>query len=610
MLFLFRNLSNLFRSINIIAGNLVKTMKEAEDLAYQEAPMGVLIYDENERFMWSNHYLLEMVKVEDPIGYKLLDLESNLINLIKSDKEWKVLEVNHKMYKAYHQADKRTLYFMDIDREYRMEKVAHNHEMVFGYLLLDDYDEVIQSMNDQEFATFEAGLLNRLTDWTQKYDVYLKRVEENKFILLFTRVSLNSLEKNEFSDLEAIKQFYYDANIPISISIGIAYLEDGKNAVDILSKNAQNNLDLALGRGGNQVVVKDGEGPARFYGGNNSLIERTNTRSKLVYQALIHQIDQASNVLISGHKTPDLDSMASALGVYKLVTEHKKVAKIIVDETGFNSDIINLLSSPQISYNLKNIFVDKEKSSEYVSSKTLIILVDHHRPSLSEAENLLVGGQSVVIIDHHRRGEEFPSNTVLTYIETSASSTSELITEFFMNQRNTNEALNHFESTALMAGIIVDTNNFSARTGSKTFDAASYLKSRGADMSQIQRILKEDLDLIKARNELIERTKVYQTKFAIAFGKEDQIIDNVTAAQAADEMLSLSEIEASFVVFRRTSDMIGISARSLGKINVQRVMENLGGGGHLSNAATQIADITIEDGIEMLKNSIDEILGG
>ncbi|HFI0464227.1 TPA: DHH family phosphoesterase [Streptococcus suis] len=611
IIFIIYNSTSFLTGINIISSRLVKNIEETKEFTYQATPLAILIYDEDFRFMWGNRSMLDLISEADPIGLTLDQMDPQFTNILDSHNEWRVQTFANKYYKVYHAKENQTIYFLDIDHEYQIEEESKYHHVVMGYLFLEDYDEVVQSMEDQEVANFDANLIRQLNEWASQNDIYIKRIEEDKFLLLLNLYHLEMLENTQFKEIDTIRQFYYEKNIPISFSIGIAYSNDRKNQLTRLAKEAQINLDLALGRGGDQIVVKEGDSPARFYGGDSDLTERrTNTRSKLVYQALINQINQASNVLISGHKVPDLDSIASALGIYKLVHEAKKTAKIIFDETSMNQDIQYLLDSPQISYNVKNIFVNPDKASEYLSQKTLIILVDHHRPSLSEAEAILGQGANIVVIDHHRRSEEFPLNTVLTYIEPAASSTAELVTEFFINERNAKEPLNRFEATALLAGIVIDTNNFSARTGSRTFDAASYLKSRGADMEQIQRFLKEDLSIIKRRNRLIERTQIYRDIYAISFGDNESILDTVTAAQAADALLGLSGVEASFVVYRRSEETIGISARSLGSVNVQKMMERLGGGGHLSNAATQIKNQSVDQAIDELKKLLDEVSGG
>lgn len=606
IVFILYNMNKFLTGVNVIASQLVHTIKESQEDIYRDSPIGIVIYDENQRFMWGNTTVLSIMNDKDVIGESLEVINRHFVEILAlDDEEWHVISMYDKIFRILHHPDTRTIYLIDFTFEEQIREHHKFNQIVYGYLLLDDYDEVVQSLNDQEASNFDAELINELNDWAVHQDIYIKRVEDDKFMLLMNMKTLEQLEAHRFQYFTEIREKYYARNIPISMSIGISYPNEDKYQINKLAREAQMNLDLALGRGGDQVVVRSGEDVARFYGGDTNPNEkRTNTRSKLVYQALINQINQASNVLISGHKYPDMDSIGSALGIYKIVLEQRKTAKIIVDETKFNSDIQQLLNSPQINYNLKNIFTDVESAKEYLIPKTLIILVDHHRPSLSEAEDLLFMEENIVIIDHHRRSEEFPSQTVLTYIEPYASSTSELITEFFMNMRNTTEPVNRFEATALLAGIIVDTNNFSMRTGSRTFDVASYLKSRGADTAQIQRMLKEDLSIVKKRNQLIENTEYFEAIYGISATSNDEITDHVTAAQAADSMLTLTAIEASFVIYRRSDSVVGISARSMGKINVQKIMEQLGGGGHLSNAATQLTNISIEEVKEQLKNAI------
>lgn len=607
--FVIYNSTKLLKGINVTASKLVKDIREANDDLYKDSPMGIIIYDENQRIMWGNRSAVQILNNKDAIGENLQSINPIFSKIFESRNDWIELMIDDHMYKILHLEDKKTIYFMDVNEEYHIRELRKHDKLVFGYLQLDDYDDVMQSMNDQEISNLDAELVTKLNEWASQNSIYIKRIEEDKFILLLNNKVLENLESGKFTFFKNIRQDYYSRNIPISISVGLSYPTEEYYQISNLAKEAQKNLDLALGRGGDQVVIRSGDEQTRFYGGDTNPSEkRTNTRAKLVYQSLINQIDQASNIIITGHKYPDLDSIASALGIYKIATEQRKMAKIIVNEQTFNTDIQQLLNSPQINYNLKNIFSDVESAKEYLTPKTLIIMVDHHRPSLSEAEDLLYLGQNILIIDHHRRGEEFPEKTVLTYIEPNASSTSELITEFFMLQRNAGEPINRFEATALLAGIIVDTNNFAMRTGSRTFDSASYLKSRGADTEQIQRLLKEDLKKIKKRNRLIEHTEFYFEIYAITAGNNEEQYDNITAAQAADSILSLKNAEASFVIYRRKDQAVGISARSMGKINVQKIMEIMGGGGHLSNAATQLENISVNEAKEQLITAIKQTL--
>ncbi|MBD3949747.1 DHH family phosphoesterase [Tuanshanicoccus lijuaniae] len=600
------NINRFLFSVNVVASKLVMNLDSIKEDVFNHNPMGILMYDDEHRVIWGNHSALSIINKNDIVGKKLDQISDEFETVLGFDADWHIMQFAGKMYKIAHKPSLKAIYWIDFEKEYEIIVNKKYNQLVFGYLLIDDYDELVQSLNDQEVADFDATLVTRLNGWAQTFDVYLKRIEDDKYLMLLNKIGLEHIEASEFKFFSELRDEYHSKNTPLSFSIGIAYDNAEQFHISDLAKEAQLNLDLALGRGGDQIVVKSSDESARFYGGETQLQgNRTNTRSKLVYQALTNQIKQASNILIAGHIYPDMDSIGSALGIYKIVTEQRKTAKIIVNEAQFNSDIQQLLSSPQISYNVKNIFLNHDSVREYMTSKTLIILVDHHRPSLSEAKELLVKGYNTVIIDHHRRSEDFPVQTVLTYIEPYASSTGELVTEFFMNMRNTIESLNHFEATALLAGIIVDTNNFSHRTGSRTFDAASYLKGRGADTEQIQRILKEDLALVKKRNQLIEQTEIVFNEYAVSCGTEDQVIDNITAAQAADNMLNLKNVEASFVIYRRSPETIAISARSIGKINVQKIMETLGGGGHLSNAATQINNVTVEEAKNLLLTKIE-----
>lgn len=607
LVFCLFNMNNFFKDFNAVANRLSNLAKIAQEDSLYRSPIAVIIYDNNYRVNWVNPALQHIFGTKDILGEPLQSLGGGFSAIIQleSSQEWRTFELEKRYYKVMHQPDRRVIYLLDTTEEHRIRESKQFDQIVFGYLFLDDYDELVQSMDDQQAAKFDSDLLNDLNVWTNQHHIYLKRLEEDKFILLLNQIVLNGLEKEKFKTFEAIRDKNHLKNIPISISLGVAYSQQENYHINDLAAQAQLNLDLALGRGGDQVVVRATEGKARFYGGKTNPTEkRTNIRSKLVYQAFLNSIEQAEKVIISGHKYPDMDAIGSAIGLYKIVKQYGKECRIIVNEAEFNHDIIQLLELPQIKNDKHLMFVNLAEAKEMITDNTLIVMVDHHKPSLSEAEGL-IPNHDVVIIDHHRRSEEFPKQSVLTYIEPYASSTSELVTEFFMYMRSTIEALNKFEATAMLAGIIVDTNNFALRTGSRTFDAASYLKSRGADTAQIQRMLKEDLATVKRRNRLIEQVEYLPQGYAVAYGDNEDIYDNITAAQSADQMLSLKDVEASFVIYRRSEQTVGISARSLGTINVQLIMEKLGGGGHLSNAAVQLNDISVEEAFDLLKSKLD-----
>lgn len=606
IIFLMVNIDGFLQNINTIANNLSKDIKEAQEDSLAKSPMSIMFYDDNHRIKWLNPLMQQIIGHKDVLGEKIEHVDPALqaFLTVEDNKQWQVVKYQDHYFKVLHQEDDGRLYMIDVTYETRIKEQRKNDRVVFGYILLDDYKEVIESMDDRQEATFDAALLSEINTWTSNYKIYSKRIDDEKFILLMNQSTLDQLESNKFKFFDELRQKNYAQNILISISIGIAYPEETMEnyRLEDLSRQAQLNLDLALGRGGDQIVVKSENERARFYGGKTQQNEkRSNIRSRLIFQALQTQIEQADNVLITGHKVPDLDSIGAAIGLYKIVRQYNRPSKIVLDDASLNSDIKELLVSFG-QYNNQEMFIHPEDAESLLSKQTLIVMVDHHRPSISEAEALLDKG-NIVVIDHHRRGEDFPNNVVLTYIEPNASSASELITEFFMNMRYNKEGLSNFESTALLSGIIIDTNNFSLRTGSKTFDAASFLKSRGASSSQIQRLLKEDINHMKRRNRLVEAVNI-QNGYAITQTQDKEALDNIIASQTADILLDIKGVEASFVIYRRDENTVGISARSLGKINVQVIMEKLGGGGHLSNAATQLQDMTVDQAYQELVEEI------
>lgn len=606
ILFLVINAQNFVRNLNTLANEISKSASVAEQDSLYRAPLAIIIYDNNKRVRWINPEFQNIYQSKDLLGEKLENIDKELIAMLEvpDDKDWHIMSLNGYSFRVLHRRENQSLYLFDVTEEIRIQENRKYDQLVFGYMFLDDYNEVSESMSDEQAAKFDSDLLNDLNQWTSSYGIYSKRLDDERFILIMNAKTLKELEKNKFIFFEDLHEKNYARNVPISISLGIAFSDAETYTIKQLEQIAQSNLDLALGRGGNQIVVRSPNERARFYGGKSNPTEkRSNIRARLVYQALKTQIEQASNVLITGHKIPDTDSIGSSIGIQKIVSYANKEARIIVNPKEFNHDIEELLRLPNAP-NWDNILINHEQAEDFINEDTLIIMVDHSRPSLSEGQAYLEG-KNIVIIDHHRRSEEFPENTVLSYIEIYASSTSELVTEFFINMRNTKKALNKYSATALLAGIIVDTNNFSNRTGSRTFDAASYLKSRGADITQIQSVLKEDFASVIQRNKLLETAKFLYDGYAVAVGDENQLIDNVIASQAADIMLDIIDVEASFVIYRRSENTIGISARSLNKVNVQTIMERLGGGGHLSNAATQIPDVTIEEAYNLLIKEIE-----
>src|SRR5690625_2539178 len=336
--------------------------------------------------------------------------------------------------------------------------------------------------------------------------------------------------------------------------------------------------------------------------------KRTRVRARVISHALKELVKESDNVIIMGHKAPDMDSLGAAIGVLNIAKSNEVEEYIVFDENDVLTGVERVMEKVKQEENLWKHFIGPEEAEAIFTSHSLIVIVDTHRPSLVAHEKLIHVAEHKVVIDHHRRGEDFIQDPTLVYMEPYASSTSELVTELIEYQPN-KKKLTTIEATALLAGIIVDTKSFALRTGSRTFDAASYLRSKGADPVLIQTFIIEDLSMLIKRNKLIDSAYIYQDSIAITKG-EDEYYNQITIAQAADTLLTVDNVKASFVIARRDEETISISARSLGEVNVQLIMEEMNGGGHLTNAATQIMDQTIEEVEAMLKEKVTLYLEG
>lgn len=329
----------------------------------------------------------------------------------------------------------------------------------------------------------------------------------------------------------------------------------------------------------------------------------------MVSQAISELFKDADRVFVVGHQRPDMDSVGSGIGVVKIARLHGVKANFVLDTNKTNYDVGRLVTRMQHAKEDNDIFIDPTEALEEATDKSLLVMVDHSKYSITYSQDLYDRLKNrIIVIDHHRRGEEFPENPMLTYVEPYASSACELVTEMIEYQQPANgkRVLTNLEATAMLAGIVVDSKEFSLRTGTRTFDAASYLRSIGASSAVVSELLKEDIDSFLEKTHLIATLKMVRPGMAVLVGPNDKIIDPIVTAQAADTALDLKNVEASFAITRRSQDTIGISARSMGKINVQIIMEKLGGGGHLSNAATQIKNVTVEEAENRLLKAIDE----
>ncbi|TPR51633.1 DHH family phosphoesterase [Apilactobacillus micheneri] len=608
--YIFKKMNDLSESTENYISDLSYRINRGDQEALLEMPVGVIIVSENGAIEWVNPYLMPYFGDQELLGTSLEDTNPELNDILSNN--WNNPDNATVKWQGHYftlliQKEYRTAYMIDITKYYQIEKDYSDEKISIGQVFLDNYDEITQSMSDQEISNLSNYVTNELNIWAQKFGFFIKQVDEDHYIMFTYSKILKDIEADKFNILDTIRESTSKQNFPLTLSIGIAYGEDNLNE---LAEQAQSDLDLALGRGGDQVVVKAKDHEARFYGGKtNPMEKRTRVRARMISQALQEVFRESDQIFVQGHSQPDMDSIGACMGMHRLAQMNNKHCYIVIPEGTFHSDVQRLINKIQEDDELKDDVITPDEALQKATDNSLLIMVDHSKPSMSVSSKLYERLENkVMIIDHHRRGEEFPENPVLVYIEPYASSTCELITEMFEYQSQDAEPVSKLEATAMLTGIFIDTQSFTLRTGTRTFDAASYLRSAGADSSEMKEFMQENPDSYMARMHLISLARFIsdEKNMMVVSGEQDKKYDPVTAAQTADSLLNMSGVSASFVITHRPDDLIGISARSNGEVNVQRVMEELGGGGHLSSGATQIADKKIDEVDKMLDKAIKE----
>lgn len=493
------------------------------------------------------------------------------------------------------------IYFIDKTEEIRAIRTREEERMVECIVIIDNYDEVLKETPDSNHGTLLGEIEQSVNSWVNLGGGISRKYERDKFIVFFSEKNFAKITENKFEVLNEVRNINHENKIPVTLSIGI-----GRNGADTLESDrfARLAIDMALGRGGDQVVIRDAVN-FTFYGAKTREVEkRTKVKARVVAHALRELIDHSDKVIIMGHRNSDMDSIGAAIGLFKAVHSRGKSAYIVSDSESSNAKL--LIDNFKKISEYENAFITGEQALNIYSNDALIIVVDVHRPVMVECPELLIHAKNVVLIDHHRRSEDFIENAVLTYHEPYASSTSEMITEILQYIQD-NGRLSQQEAEALYAGIFMDTKGFTSKTGVRTFEAASYLRRMGVNPVNVRRLFKTNLASYVTRADIIRRAEIYKGNIAFSYLYEECPDMSVTVAQAADELLDISGIEASFVLAKIGSKVM-ISGRSLDNINVQVILEKLGGGGHITIAGAQLDDISVEDADILLKNAIDEVL--
>ena len=595
------------KEMELYISTLSYRLKKVGEEALLEMPIGIMLINDDYYIEWTNPFMSSCFREDTLVGRSLYDVAETLIPIIKKDIESETITLYDRKFKIVHKQAERLLYFFDVTEQVEIEKMYEDERTVISIIFLDNYDELTQGMDDQRRSSLNSLVTSLLDKWAKEHGVFLKRTSSDRFIGIFNEHILHKIEKTKFTILDEIRETMAKENVPLTLSIGIGC---GSSSLPELGTIAQSSLDLALGRGGDQVAIKLPNGKAKFFGGKTNPVEkRTRVRARVISHALKDIVEDSDKVIVMGHRFPDMDAIGSAIGIAKFAKINNRLAYIVVDFKELDTGVQRLMKEIESNPDLYSCFITPEEAQELMTDDTLLVIVDTHKPSMVIDEKLIRYIDKVVVIDHHRRGEEFINQALLVYMEPYASSTAELVTELLEYQEKPSK-IDMLEATALLAGIIVDTKSFTLRTGSRTFDAASYLRSHGADTVLVQRFLKESLDVYIKRAKLIESFSFYKKGIVIAKGDDNEINEQILIAQAADTLLSMEDVGAAFVVAMRDENTVGISARSLGEINVQIIMEAMQGGGHLTNAASQIVGMTVDEVVEQLKNIIDSYLEG
>ncbi len=477
-----------------------------------------------------------------------------------------------------------------------------DQSLAVGLIYIDNYDEAMKSVEDVRRSLLTAVIDRRINKYMSSVDGICKQLEKDKYLIVLRKRSLSQLRQNRFDILEEIKTLSIGNEIAVTISIGVGL--DGLSYAQNY-EFARNAIDLALGRGGDQAVVKAKESIS-YYGGKSQHVEKnTRVKARVKAHALREIISGKDQVLVMGHRGADPDCFGASMGIYRVAQTLGRKAHIVLDNPPSSLQPMLDMFKNHPEYE-EDMIINGQQAMDIAGGGTVLVVVDVNKPSLTEYPDLLRACKTVVVLDHHRQSEETIDNATLSYVEPYASSACELVSEI-LQYTHDNIKIRSEEADCMYAGIMVDTNNFMAKTGVRTFESAAFLRRNGADASRVRKLFREDVLEYKARAEVVSHAEVYK-QFAISECKAEELPSPlVLGAQAADELLNIRGVKASFVL-TDYQGQVNISARSIDEVNVQLIMEKMGGGGHLNNAACQIKDARVEDVISTLKQTIDSML--
>ena len=609
----------IMRELLVFAVNHAQIQKQL--LSDLDVPYALL--DEQGRILWVNHAFSDVVRKDKNWKRKLSDLFPELQDKELSPfEEERIYDVSYenRYYRLHlkniYMSDESEFeeeegfsvgliaaYLFDETEKIRFQQEIENQKLVAGLIYLDNYEEALESIEDVRRSLLIALIDRKINKYVNSMGGIVKKIEKDKYFIVIKNQYMDNLKAARFSLLEDVKTVNIGNDMAVTLSIGLGM---GGGSYIQNYEYARTAIDMALGRGGDQAVLKDGE-TITYYGGKSQSQEKnTRVKARVKAHALRELIETREQVFIMGHKIGDVDSLGAGIGIYRACSELSKKAHIVLDDVTSSVRPIQerFLNNPDYA---EDMFIRGEKAIEMADANSLLVVVDVNRPSFTECSRLLDMIPTVVVLDHHRQTRECITNAVLSYVEPYASSACEMVAEV-LQYIGDNVKIRQAEADAMYAGIVIDTNNFMNKTGVRTFEAAAFLRRNGADVTRVRKMFRDSMPDYKAKAETIHRAEVFEDAFAIAVCPGENIESpTIIGAQAANELLDIVGIKAS-IVLTEFQGKIYISARSIDEVNVQLIMEKLGGGGHMSVAGAQLTDCTMEEAVQKVKETIKKML--
>lgn len=597
--------------------DLTLTVDSAAKTSLINSPFPLVILETDGNMVWrSSKFTSEFANID--INTYIKELSIDIKNEIEKRKESSKEKANKDIIRQI-EIDKRTyrvvgkyvkgkknkkeymviLYFIDDTENVRLQKEYQDSKSCVAILMVDNYEETMQRIESEEKPQVIAEIDKYIYEWTDKTNGVLIKTEKDRYIYFFEQRYLDTIKEDKFSILDKIKEINMKEKVQFTLSIAVS--NEG-NTDKEKYKSAQAAMDIVLGRGGDQAVIREND-IYKFFGGRAQEVEkRTKVKARVVAQALENLIKKSKKVMIMGHSNPDMDCVGASLGIYRLAKTLERNAYIVMDTKTSALDAFRKSIEKDEEY--EDVIINKEVALENIDEDTLLVIVDTHKLNYVESPELIDKVKEIVIIDHHRRSADFIENATLTFQEVYASSAAELVTELIQYVEEKVE-LETIEAESLYAGIMMDTKNFTFKTGVRTFEAAAYLRKCGVDIIRVKKWFQSDLESFNKIAEIVGKAEIVNDTIAISIYEEKAKDVNVVCAKAADELLTISDITASFVI-GQLGDKVCISGRSIGDINVQIILEKLGGGGHITLAGAQVEGMTIEETKQELINRINE----